>query len=246
MMSGQQDERLLVHAYLDGELTTTDALAIERRMRDDPVLAAERHRVEALRDVLRTHLPPPQVSDALVRRVRARQGRRKGASIPWQAMAASLLLGAVGASGATWALLEGSAREDPTDSVLSSHIRSLMASQPTDVTSSDRHTVKPWFNGRIPQAPRVVDLSAAGFPLAGARIDVVKRVPAPTLVYCRRQHVISVTAVPAAEGDASSSPATVDGYNVVSWRDGDVAYWAVSDLNMAELKEFVAAFRKVS
>ena len=80
--------------------------------------------------------------------------------------------------------------------ILAGHIRGLMAPQPTDVSSSDRHVVKPWLNTRTPQAPRVVDLTQDGFPLVGGRIDVVGRVVVPTLVYRHRQHLISLTAVP--------------------------------------------------
>src|SRR5260221_9630446 len=82
------------------------------------------------------------------------------------------------------------------DGIVDAHIRSLMASQPIDVASSDRHTVKPWFNGRIPQAPRVVDLAKEDFPLVGGRIDVVGELPVPTLVYGHRKHLISLTAIP--------------------------------------------------
>ena len=119
-----------------------------------------------------------------------------------------------------------------------------MAPQATDVTSSETHTVKPWFSGRIPQAPRVVDLAKAGFPLAGGRVDVIGRSPSPTLVYHRRKHVIGVTAVLAPDS-AEMAPrlANAQGYNLVQWIDGGVAYWAVSDLNAQELQEFVRLFR---
>jgi anti-sigma factor RsiW len=129
--------------------------------------------------------------------------------------------------------------------VVTSHLRALMAPQPTDVSSSDRHAVKPWFNGRVPQAPRVVDLTNEGFPLVGGRIDVIDRVPVPTLVYRHRQHLISLTAIPA---EASRTPArrTIAGYNLLDWTENGVRYWAVSDLGAGDLDSFAKAFREAS
>src|SRR4029434_10555578 len=95
--------------------------------------------------------------------------------------------------------------------------------------SSNRHTVKPWFNGRIPEAPRVVDLASEGFPLVGGRIDVIGRTPVATLVYRRRQHLISLSEVPAARPIAAPER-QIAGYNIVSWTDNGVAYCAVSDV----------------
>jgi anti-sigma factor RsiW len=125
--------------------------------------------------------------------------------------------------------------------LVASHLRSLMANQPFEVASSDRHTVKPWFNGKIPESPRVVDLSSQGFELAGGRIDVIDLTPVPTLVYKRRLHVISLTALPTKLG--ASPPRTIDGYNIVDWTDGNITYWAVSDLAAPELEDFARAFR---
>jgi anti-sigma factor RsiW len=119
-----------------------------------------------------------------------------------------------------------------------------MSQRPADVASSDRHTVKPWFNGRIPQAPRVLDLSSAGFPLMGARIDVIGSVPVPTLVYGRRLHFISLTAVPTSSSLAQAMTIrSVNGYNVVSWSSDQITYWAASDLNARELEEFARLFQ---
>jgi anti-sigma factor RsiW len=130
--------------------------------------------------------------------------------------------------------------------VVASHIRALMATQPIDVASSDRHTVKPWFNGRIPAAPRVADLSSDGFTLVGGRIDVIGRTPVPTLVYRIRQHLISLSAIPAGDRAAATAARAIAGYNTVSWTDGGVAYWAVSDLGTADLEAFAKAFRSAS
>jgi len=148
-------------------------------------------------------------------------------------------------SGSTWfALNHVGSGDRMLEEIVDGHLRGLIAQQPFDVASSDRHTVKPWFNGRIAQAPRVIDLAADGFPLSGARIDVVGTTPVPTLVYGRRQHVISLSA--ARTGRAASDPAArdaVNGYNVVTWTSDGTTYWAVSDLNVAELETFARLFR---
>jgi anti-sigma factor RsiW len=117
-----------------------------------------------------------------------------------------------------------------------------MATQAVDVASSDRHTVKPWFNGKLPQSPRVVDLAAQGFPLVGGRIDVIGLTPVATLVYRARLHVISLTALPQRRR-AGLPDHPIDGYNLVEWTDGQLAYWAVSDLAAPELENFAKAFR---
>ena len=141
-------------------------------------------------------------------------------------------------------LLSPSRSDLVRDGVIDAHIRSLMASQPIDVASSDRHTVKPWFNGRIPQAPRVVDLAKEDFPLVGGRIDVVGEVPVPTLVYRHGKHIISLTAVPAA-GGANSTPmlSAISGYNMDRWNADGVTYWAISDVAPADLEKFADLFR---
>ena len=241
----RDDERLLVHAYLDGELGPAETIALERRLTQEPALAGERARMETLRRLLQERLPPVAPPPDLRRRVEASIGiRGTAASSSWRAMAASVALGAVIAGGSTWALMQPQTRHDVADSMVASHMRALMATQPTDVTSSDRHTVKPWFNGRIPQAPRVVDLSADGFPMVGGRIDVIDHTPVPTLVYRRRQHVISLTAVPATGRAPDSAQRAIHGYNLLVWNENGVTYWATSDLNVKELAEFAAAFRK--
>jgi anti-sigma factor RsiW len=121
-------------------------------------------------------------------------------------------------------------------------MRGLLASQPFDVASSDRHAVKPWFNGRIPQAPRVVDLAQAGFPLAGGRVDVIGREPVATLIYRHGPHLISLFEIPASAASGEMHR-MIAGYNVARWSENGVAYWAVSDAEAAELAAFSKAFR---
>jgi anti-sigma factor RsiW len=243
------DPTLLVHAYLDGELDPAHALELERQLAADPALAAERDRIAGLRQAIQDRLPREPAPPGLARRVEAAVGLRPApprvAGHPsWRVLAASVALALLVGSGGTWLVLRPDAGATTADLVVASHMRALMASQPIDVASSDRHTVKPWFNGRIPQAPRVVDLGNEGFALVGGRIDVIGRVPVPTLVYRVRAHLISVSALPA--GRDGAVPRTIAGYNVVSWSDDGVAYWAVSDVAAADLDAFAKAFRKAS
>jgi len=155
-----------------------------------------------------------------------------------------VIVTALVASSSTWLVLGQRASDAVADEVVGDHMRGLMAMQPVDVVSSDRHTVKPWFNGRIPESPRVVDLSAEGFALVGGRIDVVGRSPVPTLIYHRNTHVISVMAIPArGRPNAALTRTVVDGYNVIRWTQDGVTYWAVSDVEPTELERFASLFR---
>jgi anti-sigma factor RsiW len=279
----ENDPVLLVHAYLDGELDPAHAMEIERRLAADPALLAERDRIEALQRVIAEKLPKVTLPPGLARRIEAAIGgtpasgfswrpsaHRASSGAPshassslgpsWRALAASVMISAILASGATWFVLgpglvgpglvgsspHGSRSPDAvTDMVVASHMRALMAPQPTDVGSSDRHTVKPWFNGRVTEAPRVIDLGSEGFPLVGGRIDVIGRLPVPTLVYRRRQHLISLIAVPEGQaGQAAAARRSIAGYNVLTWTQNGTVYWAVSDVAVADLETFAKAFRE--
>jgi anti-sigma factor RsiW len=241
------NDQLLLNAYVDGELDLAHALEFERRLAENPALAEEHQRIEALRRVLQERLPRATASPALRRRVMAlaqpqppfrTAGRRTG----WAAMAASLVAAVAAGSIGTLVALGPGGREPVPELLVASHLRGLMPNHAVDVESSDSHTVKPWFNGRLPVAPRVVNLGAQGFPLVGGRIDVIGLTPVPTLVYQARKHVISVTALLLPErGSAPSRP--INGYNIIEWTDGPLAYWAVSDLAAPELEAFTKAFR---
>jgi anti-sigma factor RsiW len=244
------DPRLLVHAYVDGELDPAHALEMDRQFASDPALAAERERVEALRRAIREQLPLEAAPAALARRIESaldlrREDPRTSSQPSWRALAASVALAVFLASGATWFASRPDPADTTADMIVASHVRALMAPQPIDVASSDRHTVKPWFNGRITEAPRVVDLADQGFPLVGGRVDVIGRAPVATLVYRHRQHLISLTAVPGGRTTAAT-PREIAGYNIVSWREDGAAYSAVSDVAAPDLETFAKAFRAAS
>lgn len=242
-----EDSALLLHAYLDGELDAANTLSLKRRIAADPALAAECKRIEALRQLMRERLPQETVPPGLRSRIEAAVGLRQPRVQPsWRALAASIAITAMLASGATW-LARGPEPQDMVrDAVIAAHIRSLMAPQPADIVSSDQHTVKPWFSGRIPEAPRVVDLTGQEFPLVGGRLDVIGRKPAPALVYRHRKHLISLTALPAEVKASEASLRTTDGYNVIRWNENGMTYWAISDLGAADLSKFVQLFRSAT
>ena len=236
---------LLVHAYADGELDPANALAVGRQIAADPLLTAELVHTNALRRILRERLARPAPPPGLQSRIERTVGLADARSRPsWRALAASLLLAVALASGSTWFVLRQGTHDRTTEAAVDAHVRGLMAARPTDIESGERHTVKPWFNGRIPQAPRVVNLTPEGFPLLGARIDVIGAAPIPTLVYGRRRHIISLSAVPdTARGEGAAAPRSLSGYNVVTWHDNGIGYRAVSDLAAPELEKFANLFR---
>ena len=159
----------------------------------------------------------------------------------WMALAASLLLAASGA----WNIALLRSRVDPGQltalSVLSAHVRSLAGTHLLDVPSSDQHTVKPWFNGRLDFAPPVKEV--AGFPLLGGRLEYIEGRPAAALVYGRAKHTINLFIWPSPTPTAEAAR-TLNGDHLQSWSSDGMVYWAVSDLNEAELRQFVSLFRQ--
>ncbi len=240
--------------YLDGELAAVDARELEAHVAQCPECARFRDARLALRAALQTRAPAFPASDTLRERVRAavraaapaRASRPFGARVLWRplALAASVAIVALG----SWRLgQERAAGDIVTDEVLASHVRSLMPGHLTDVVSSDQHTVKPWFNGKLDFSPSVYDFAASGFPLMGGRLDYVGGRPVAALVYGRRQHLISVFLWPATRGSPGGpGVATQQGYHLLQWTTPDYVYWVVSDLGMVELDDFAQLVRQAA
>ncbi len=243
--TGPDDRYLLVHAYCDGELDPVNAALVERQIAADPVLAAERDRVMALRRALQNNLPARAAPIGLRNNVERAIGlatRRSGPT--WNAMAASITAAVIFAASAAWYFSGRSDNNMFMRELTGSHARALIAARVTDVSSSDQHTIKPWFSTRTAQAPRVVDLTSEEFPLIGGRLDVIGKVPVPTLVYGHRGHFISLTEMPASIATGTSfGQRSIDGFHVIGWSEGDTSYWATSDIGIAELEGFVRKFR---
>jgi anti-sigma factor RsiW len=156
----------------------------------------------------------------------------------WLHRAALVLLACGMTAGATALLmLQMGASAALERDVAAAHVRSLLQDSPMQVTSSDAHTIKPWFAGRIDFAPAVRDLAAEGFPLAGARLDFIGERRVAALVYRRRLHLVNVFVWPSADGTDKPPYGLIQrGFNVVTWSKGGIVYWAISDLNMTEMR----------
>jgi anti-sigma factor RsiW len=245
-------DRLLVDAALDGEMDSLTLAAFERRLTQEPDLARAYAQAQALRGALR-NMPAARAPDALRRKIEAMAApvvsvapvAARPRTPGWGSLAATIAALGVGlAVGFTSAPRENVDRE-----ILAGHLRGMISTHPVDVASTDQHTVKPWFAGKLAVAPVVVDLAAQGFPLEGGRIDIVAGEAAPTLVYRAGKHVISVTRLPAAAPSpvaAASSRHEIEGHTLLRWSENGVSYVAASDASAAEVETFAAAFRKAS
>jgi anti-sigma factor RsiW len=144
----------------------------------------------------------------------------------------------------TVTLTRPSAQQQFAREIVSSHIRSLMASHIMDVVSTDQHTVKPWFNGKLDFSPPVKDLAAQGFPLIGGRLDYLGGRSVAALVFQRNKHLINLFVWPVTAKDSKPVPLTpINGYNLIHWSEANMTFWAVSDLNEKELMEFVQNYQ---
>jgi anti-sigma factor RsiW len=251
-MSVSEQDELILNAYLDGELAPIEAARFEQRLAKEPGLAAEIDVRQALRDRLRSGLDEDVPPNDLRRRILASVGsaevhKARPWARSWSSLAASFLVGALLGGGLIFGALNDRGGEDVANQVVSAHIRALMAPQSFDIASSDRHTVKPWFAGKLAFAPRVVDLSTQGFPLVGARIDVIGLEPVASLVYSKGKHVITVMEMPNPRGLTTPLTQHVEqGYQALTWSDGKITYWVVSDAAPEELKTFIGLFQAAS
>lgn len=251
----------MLHATLDGELDAAGAIEMERAIATDPKLRAEYARLEALHRVIHEHAPREHAPKALRARVLALTVDDKTSSPvvalkrprferpTWPAFAATIAATIVVTLGLQSSLFSTSnALDEAALAVVAGHMRGQISGQSVDVASSDRHTVKPWLARKLPMATIVIDLGAEGFELLGGRVDIVAGSPAPTLVYKRHQHLISLTEISRNAADYPLTPRqqTTEGYPVVIWKDGSRGYIAVSDIAPAELNAFVEAFRKAA
>ena len=161
----------------------------------------------------------------------------------YRPMASHLAAAAIGAFILYGAMTHVGSTELMIRETLAVHTRAMMSEQVEQVASSDQHTVKPWFAGRLPFSPPVNDVLPAEYPLIGGRVESLNAKPAAVVVYGRRKHRIALFMQPVSASAISPMDISRDGYNMLSWRDRDFAYLAVSDLNVVEFKEFIGRLR---
>jgi anti-sigma factor RsiW len=235
-----------LNAYCDGELDPVSVNEFERRLAMDEALKSRYNRLLSLRQAVRS-LPQADLPPGLQARIQSRLDAERPSNVTvlrrrtwsYRALAAAAVFGAVLSSSVMMTVEQFGQRENVANQVVAGHIRSLLAPQPFDMASSDRHTVKPWFTARLPASPQVPDLAAQGFALLGGRVDVIGHDPVATIVYKHAAHTVSLTTLRPGQ---SVSAQTIAGYNIRSWSDPDFTYVAVSDLPSADLVTFERAF----
>lgn len=244
-----QELSQLLDAYIDKELDVVTSSQFDRHVTECPACRARRDRYQQMHDSVAAHMEYFEVPQGFEQRIRAKlypapEHESKTIRRDWLdgwrtwAMAASLVAVLLLATVLVQIARRPSEADVVAEQVVSSHVRSLLANHLSDVISTDQHTVKPWFAGKLDFAPVVKDLSSKGFPLVGGRLDYLNDHTAAALVYKRRQHTVNLFQWPTAASDASPRTLAVRGYNMVHWIRSHMAYWAVSDLNASELAGF--------
>jgi anti-sigma factor (TIGR02949 family) len=239
-----------LHACLDGELDAAGAANFEQHLRVcaqcSSELAAEQSLREALSNAQLYERAPSQLRN-LLRKNLSLGSVVKARKFPvWQslAVAAALILAAFFGHELVGLFHAQAQRSVLTSAAVDAHLRSLQPGHLTDVQSSDQHTVKPWFDGKVDFAPTVRDFAADGFPLIGGRLDVLGGRTAAALVYGRRKHIINLFVMESSNPSAPATSGELHGYHWVSWQKNDFTYIAVSDASPEDLLQLRDLFLK--
>jgi anti-sigma factor (TIGR02949 family) len=235
------DVQSQLEAYVDRELPPAEAAAVRDHLATCASCREALVARESLGKLIR-QAPYYTAPDALKERIAQSRPRTRWTT-GWIARAAVLLLAVAGAVLATCWFAAPSAIETTASAVVDSHVRSLMGEHLYDVRSTDQHTVKPWFLGKIDFSPPVADFASLGYPLAGGRLDYLAGRTAAALVYMRAQHTINVFIWPDSSTSGSVESRSIRGFHVRHWAQAGMSFWVVSDLNDAELDAFVNALR---
>jgi anti-sigma factor RsiW len=242
-----------VPGYLDGELDLVRTIEMEAHLKACPVCTQELDNLKALRVALQrsslAYAAPAALRERIQSSLRASsEAEVRESKLNWpslnilQLAGAFALLALISVTGwqLTARLRAPSGNQRIAAEIFASHVRSLEANHLMDVVSTDQHTVKPWFDGKLDFSPPVEDLASDGFPLVGGRLDYLEGREVAALVYQRRKHFINVFVWPdSAETNSTSAIQSRQGYNIMKWSRGGFQFWAVSDVAAPDLAEFV-------
>lgn len=243
-----RESKRILSAYVDNEVDLLTGLALEDHLEGctDCAHDVENHR--SVRNLFRdTNLRfpcPPELKRQVLSNLQPRQGPFK---VPrWLGLPLPALAGAVAvivffATALLFYVQQN--QQQAAAEVVNNHIRSMLADHLADVPSSDQHTVKPWFNGKLNFSPKVQDFADQGYPLVGGRLDYMDNQTVSVLIYKRRQHIINVFIHPSS-GEMKPVASEKRGYNLVHWASGGMEYWSISDLNASELQGFAVLLRQ--
>ena len=239
-----------LHGYLDGELDALGAANFEKHLEACPDCQKVLETEESLRRSLQQASLYGRAPRSLQNKIAEMLPAPRPASVPffgpwhWFALAATALLAVL----FTWQFLPpgNSSRRQPTlaAAVVDAHLRSLQPGHLEDVQSTDQHTVKPWFDGRLDFAPPVRDFANDGFPLLGGRLDVINGQSVAALVYGRRKHIVNVLVWKTSALPGNPGNGELQGYHWVSWKMGDLTMYAVSDVASGDLVQLRDLFAK--
>ncbi|MEP6849409.1 MAG: anti-sigma factor [Acidobacteriota bacterium] len=243
----------LLNSYADCELDLVSHLQIEQHIKECPECRRAHENILAMRSAMTDDSFYFKASADLKARLRSSLKESKP-ELPrsslwnwrWMPVFASALL-LVGVSIVALTLLRPARTGEDmlAKEMVSAHIRSMMTDgHLMDMPSTDQHTVKPWFDGKLDFAPSVNDLAAQGFPLTGGRLDYIDGHPVAALIYQRRKHVINLFIYPTPDADSQNRVLDRQGYNVIHWNKTGMSFWAVSDVNVGDLQEFSSAVQK--
>ena len=245
--------RDLIEAYMDEELEPGLSASVEEHLTGCQSCSEIYSRFREQRAEIRSAAPyytaPARLERSIrdsLRQAAANESQPAANNLPWRwlAIAASILL-AISVSWNMRPSAKGIAENDAlAQNILADHIRSLIGTHLLDVPSTDQHTVKPWFNGKLDFSPEVKDFAAQGFPLIGGRLDYLMDRTVAALVYGRRQHVINVFTWPAGPASISQIQFSRNGYNAIHWSHGSMTFWAVSDVALPDLEQFKDLYEK--
>ena len=236
------EAEILLHALIDGELDAGNTRAVEDHIAGCPRCAAQLASYREMSKIIAGADVRYKAPLELRRRIEAslpqpKQAPSRRAVLRGFAMGSAV--SAIAATGLVAIILRSDDEARIETEVVSAHLRSLQAGHLTDVLSTDQHTVKPWFNGKLDVAPPVIDLTTQGFTLIGGRLDYVDTRPIGAIVYRRRAHVINLFVAQTASAERRAAKIeTIQGFNIRRWSERGLNYWAVSDLAADELAEF--------